>query len=114
MGHLVLVYTNKDSLPRIDMSVVIKLSQTCSGLPEEQTSSRERCQWCFFYNLLLSLYSGLTLVKEEAGIVPEDALSCLDGFTIVLGAEGDVIFVSRNITDYVLSLIHISEPTRPY
>ena len=40
-------------------------------------------------------------MKEEAGIVPEDPLSCLDGFTIVLGAEGDVIFVSRNIADYV-------------
>ena len=34
-------------------------------------------------------------------MVPEDTLSCLDGFTIVLGAEGDVIFVSKNITDYV-------------
>jgi len=46
---------------------------------------------------------GLTLVKEEEEItIPDlDVLSCLDGFSLVLGAEGDIIYVSKNVSSYV-------------
>jgi len=41
-------------------------------------------------------------IKEETKDVPQvDLLSCLDGFTLVLGPDGDVIFVSKNIYKYV-------------
>ena len=47
--------------------------------------------------------SGLTLVKEEEEIaIPDlDVLSCLDGFSLVLGAEGDIIYVSKNVSSYI-------------
>ena len=46
---------------------------------------------------------GLTLVKEEEYIeIPDlDLLSCLDGFSLVLGAEGDIIYVSKNVSSYM-------------
>jgi len=46
---------------------------------------------------------GLTLVKEEEEIaIPElDFLSCLDGFSLVLGAEGDIIYVSKNVSSFM-------------
>jgi light-regulated signal transduction histidine kinase (bacteriophytochrome) len=41
-------------------------------------------------------------VKEEADIVPEvDLLSCLDGFSLVIGAESDVIYVSTNVSSLI-------------
>ena len=30
-----------------------------------------------------------------------DLLSCLDGFSLVLGAEGDIIYVSKNVSNYM-------------
>jgi len=46
---------------------------------------------------------GLTLVKEEEEIeIPDlDILTCLDGFSLVLGAEGDIIYVSKNVSSYM-------------
>jgi len=46
---------------------------------------------------------GLTLVKEEEEIaIPDlEILSCLDGFSLVLGAEGDIIYVSKNVSSYM-------------
>lgn len=53
--------------------------------------------------ILIFYISGLTLVKEEEEItIPDlDVLSCLDGFSLVLGAEGDIIYVSKNVSSYV-------------
>jgi len=44
-----------------------------------------------------------TPMKEEVGVMPDeiDLLSCLDGFSLVLGSEGEVIFVSGNVQQYV-------------
>ena len=46
---------------------------------------------------------GFTLVKEEEEIaIPDlDILSCLDGFSLVLGAEGNIIYVSKNVSSYM-------------
>ena len=42
-------------------------------------------------------------MKEEEEIaIPElDFLSCLDGFSLVLGAEGDIIYVSKNVSSFM-------------
>ena len=46
---------------------------------------------------------GSTLLKEEdESAIPDlDLLSCLDGFSLVLGAEGDIIYVSKNVSNYM-------------
>ena len=44
------------------------------------------------------------MVKEEDdnAIIPElDILACLDGFSLVLGAEGEIIYVSKNVSSYM-------------
>ena len=44
------------------------------------------------------------MVKEEddSAIIPElDILACLDGFSLVLGAEGEIIYVSKNVSGYM-------------
>jgi len=46
---------------------------------------------------------GFSPVKEEDNnAIPEmDILTCLDGFSFVLGAEGDIIYVSKNVSTYM-------------
>ena len=39
--------------------------------------------------------------EEEIAIPDLDVLSCLDGFSLVLGAEGDIIYVSKNVSSYI-------------
>ena len=40
--------------------------------------------------------------KEDEFELPDiDLLSCLDGFSLVLGAEGDIIYVSKNVSNYM-------------
>ena len=39
--------------------------------------------------------------EDESAIPDLDLLSCLDGFSLVLGAEGDIIYVSKNVSNYM-------------
>ena len=39
--------------------------------------------------------------KDEFELQDIDLLSCLDGFSLVLGAEGDIIYVSKNVSNYM-------------
>ena len=39
-------------------------------------------------------------MKEE-NIPNVDLFSCLDGFSLVLGSGGDVIYVSENVSRYI-------------
>ena len=40
--------------------------------------------------------------EDDNAIIPElDILACLDGFSLVLGAEGEIIYVSKNVSGYM-------------
>ena len=40
--------------------------------------------------------------EEEDNAIPNlDILTCLDGFSLVLGSKGDIIYVSKNVTSYM-------------
>ena len=39
--------------------------------------------------------------EEEIEIPDPDILTCLGGFSLVLGAEGDIIYVSKNVSSYM-------------
>ena len=40
--------------------------------------------------------------EDDNAIIPElDILACLDGFSLVLGAEGEIIYVSKNVSSYM-------------
>ena len=39
--------------------------------------------------------------EDEFELPDMDLLSCLDGFSLVLGAEGDIIYVSKNVSNYM-------------
>ena len=39
--------------------------------------------------------------EDEFELQDIDLLSCLDGFSLVLGAEGDIIYVSKNVSNYM-------------
>ena len=40
--------------------------------------------------------------EDDNAVIPElDILACLDGFSLVLGAEGDIIYVSKNVSTYM-------------
>ena len=53
--------------------------------------------------ILICSIPGFSPVKEEDNnAIPElDILTCLDGFSFVLGAEGDIIYVSKNVSTYM-------------
>ena len=38
---------------------------------------------------------------EEIEIPDLDIIPCLDGFSLVLGAEGDIIYVSKKVSSYM-------------
>ena len=52
----------------------------------------------------------MPLVKEE--MFPEiDAFSCVDGFSLILGSAGDVIYVSENVSRYIgLTQVRFARP----
>ena len=41
------------------------------------------------------------VVKDEFKVQDIDALQCLDGFSIVLGQNLDIIYVSENVSDFI-------------
>ena len=63
----------------------------------------ERGKLTIFNRCYFSTPGTRRLVKEEGEIAmaTRDIFACLDGFSLVLGDKGDIIYVSKNMSRYM-------------